>query len=312
MALAIDIMLNGACNLECPFCYGPDPKDERQLGLSDLEALGIFVRSRGVSGTVLSGGEPTLRADLPDVLRLFVGLDLWVGLQSNGTRPHVIKSVLHYLDWLALPLDAVTESVARAVRTQAHHLERIRGLAGSPEIAHAREAGMKLKMGTVVTRLNINELPAIASIMRIWAPDSWKVHQFRPRGAGRINRETLTVTTEEFEDAVGAVAEAFPDVRMSPSFASQSRRAYLILNPDGHLLIPLDDHYLSFGEVVREGHVREDVWDSALASLDSNAHISNLTAGFPGQVREQSELVPFATSFRGSISPREVVDRDGA
>jgi pyruvate formate lyase activating enzyme len=94
--LAAVIFLAG-CNFRCPFCHNgeltgrgggiPDiPLDEI---LRRLEELGGWVE-----GVVVSGGEPTLHPRLPELLQVFRNAGLEVKLDTNGSRPAVLSSLI--------------------------------------------------------------------------------------------------------------------------------------------------------------------------------------------------------------------------
>lgn len=69
------------CNLECPVCYWVQNQRE-DVPLSNLKKLAQQYRGKIIS---LSGGEPTLRADLPEIIRLFSRHNT-VFLITNGLR----------------------------------------------------------------------------------------------------------------------------------------------------------------------------------------------------------------------------------
>ncbi len=97
----------GGCNLSCSFCHNPalviDPFE-----LPDYPAdsvLDELAARRGfIDGVVVSGGEPTLAADLPAFLSAVKNLGLRVKLDTNGLAPEVIADLLarRLLDYVAL------------------------------------------------------------------------------------------------------------------------------------------------------------------------------------------------------------------
>lgn len=114
--LAAAVFTQG-CNLRCRYCHNPalvgagtsaDP-----LGPDDV--LGLLGKRRGkLDGVVVSGGEPTLQADLPEFLARVRALGFAVKLDTNGTRPEVIREVLGagLVDYLAIDLKATPSDAA--------------------------------------------------------------------------------------------------------------------------------------------------------------------------------------------------------
>lgn len=104
----------GGCNLTCPFCHNPalvlDPDQfpDYPLGavLEDLAARRSFI-----DGVVLSGGEPTLAPELPELLAGARALGLQVKLDTNGLAPVVLERLLaaDLVDYVALDLKTAPE-----------------------------------------------------------------------------------------------------------------------------------------------------------------------------------------------------------
>ncbi len=115
------IVFTKGCNFRCQFCYNPmlvwpDQKgktnNENHPGLAEDDFL-IFLKSRGgkLDGVVVTGGEPTLHADLPDFLSKIKELGFDVKLDSNGTNPEMLKTVIgkKLADYFAMDIKATPE-----------------------------------------------------------------------------------------------------------------------------------------------------------------------------------------------------------
>ena len=79
----------GGCDLRCPFCHNADlvagPLPE---GLDDASLLAFLRGRRGLlDGVCVTGGEPLLRPELPELLRAIRELGFPVKLDTNGTHP---------------------------------------------------------------------------------------------------------------------------------------------------------------------------------------------------------------------------------
>ncbi len=87
-------LFTSGCNFRCPFCHnGPlvlNPK--KQPSIPWVEILDYLRRRKGALDAVcISGGEPTLMDDLEEKLRQIKALGYKVKLDTNGTRPDLIK-----------------------------------------------------------------------------------------------------------------------------------------------------------------------------------------------------------------------------
>ncbi|PLX92097.1 MAG: anaerobic ribonucleoside-triphosphate reductase activating protein [Desulfuromonas sp.] len=99
----------GGCNLTCPFCHNPAlviapqelPDMPYELLLEELETRRGFI-----DGVVITGGEPTLAKELPDLLRQLRRLNLQIKLDTNGLLPDTLSELINekLLDLVALDL----------------------------------------------------------------------------------------------------------------------------------------------------------------------------------------------------------------
>jgi cyclic pyranopterin phosphate synthase len=147
------ISVTDRCNFRCTYCMPAEglqwlPKDELLTFEELTRLLALFV-SLGVRGLKITGGEPTIRSDLPTLARMFreVGPGLDISITTNGLL----------LDRLAEPLaaagvDRATVSCDSLLRhrfadmTRRDALDRV--LAG---LRAAEEAGLTpIKINTVV------------------------------------------------------------------------------------------------------------------------------------------------------------------
>lgn len=86
----LDVFLNYACQAKCPFCYNPPLTPELVAWKLPVDRLAhelLEGRKKGFRGVTFSGGEVTLLAELPTMLRLArkAGYSS-IGVISNGIR----------------------------------------------------------------------------------------------------------------------------------------------------------------------------------------------------------------------------------
>jgi len=115
-AVAAGVFLGG-CNLDCGYCHNRwmiDARDvEPVISVDDLVGW-LETRVGLLDGVVISGGEPTLHAGLRDLIQPIRTLGFSIKLDSNGTRPAVLRSLLGagLVDYVAMDLKAPLESAA--------------------------------------------------------------------------------------------------------------------------------------------------------------------------------------------------------
>lgn len=95
--IACTVFLPG-CNLRCPFCHNASlalPQKDASPGITVDELLVFLQKRRGrLQGVCITGGEPTLHPELPELLRQIHLLGYEVKLDTNGTNPEVLRAIL--------------------------------------------------------------------------------------------------------------------------------------------------------------------------------------------------------------------------
>lgn len=100
--------------MRCPFCYNAELV-EGQDQLADLGAetvLQYLEENRTLyQALVISGGEPTLNAQLPEFLAEVKAMGLCAGVETNGSNPTMIARLLELelVDYIAMDVKAPLE-----------------------------------------------------------------------------------------------------------------------------------------------------------------------------------------------------------
>lgn len=106
------------CNYRCPFCHNSDLLPGKGEEFMTEEAFITFLKKRQglLDGVCVSGGEPTLYPELPELLGRIKALGYAVKLDTNGSRPEILKDVVHkgLVDYVAMD---VKNSPARYAET---------------------------------------------------------------------------------------------------------------------------------------------------------------------------------------------------
>ena len=122
--VACTVFLSG-CNFRCPFCHNSDLLTKSSEPLMTQEAFLKFLQQRKglLDGVCVSGGEPTLCSELEPLLRAIKQLGYAVKLDTNGSRPDVLKRLVG---------EGLVDHVAMDVKNSPEHYAETVGIEGYP------------------------------------------------------------------------------------------------------------------------------------------------------------------------------------
>lgn len=99
-------LFTGGCNYQCPFCHNSPLIVEQPL--LDMDEILNYLKSRKkmLDAVVISGGEPTLHKNLPDILKVIKELGYVIKLDTNGTNPKMLKELINseLIDYIAMDI----------------------------------------------------------------------------------------------------------------------------------------------------------------------------------------------------------------
>lgn len=166
----IQYYITGRCNLMCRQCNIVETNSRiTEMDLDHVARTASNLKKIGAGIVLLTGGEPFIRADLPQIVDIFVRNGLDVRLQTAGTKyatedqlracydagARDINVSLDSLDFGKFDyINAVPGSAKQAIET----IERISNV--------FRRKSAILSFGTVMSRFNYLEIPAIVEFAK--------------------------------------------------------------------------------------------------------------------------------------------------
>ncbi|MGI6754285.1 MAG: anaerobic ribonucleoside-triphosphate reductase activating protein [Eubacteriales bacterium] len=111
------------CNLRCPFCHNAPlvlcPEGVEKI---DTDSVFAFLKKRRglLDGVCITGGEPTLDPGLLWLAREIKQLGYLVKVDTNGTRPEVLRGLIDggCVDYIAMDIKNSSEKYAMTVGVQ--------------------------------------------------------------------------------------------------------------------------------------------------------------------------------------------------
>lgn len=195
------------CPLRCPYCSNPlDFRDQREaLSAADWGRVFEQAAAIGVVHVGLTGGEPSVRSDLEEILERAVAADLYPHLVTAG-RPLDPERLARLA---GLGLRSVQVSIQDAT---ADASDRIAGVASfEAKLAiceQTRALGLALTLNCVLHRHNIESVPELIALARRLDADRLELANTQYHGWALRNRAALMPTQEQLERAAEAVRRA--------------------------------------------------------------------------------------------------------
>ncbi len=126
-------VFTAGCNFRCPFCHNPElvELDPETLPLFREQEAKFFSFLEGrkglLDGVCITGGEPTVQADIVPFMRKLKSMGFLVKLDSNGTNPDILRQVFDekLVDYVAMDIKNGPARYHEAVGT-AVDMDRIR------------------------------------------------------------------------------------------------------------------------------------------------------------------------------------------
>ena len=174
----VNFHVTDRCNYQCKYCFAkfkkPDPSFDEAKRVVD-EIKGYFLKHGIQNGRInIAGGEPTVYPHIEELIRYIHGQGIKCSIITNGSRltEDFCIRTSGMLDMIGISIDAETEEGnVRVGRCNSKGTPDFERLERASAIMHKH--GIRLKINTVVSKLNLNE--DLNSVYRRLKPDKIKL-----------------------------------------------------------------------------------------------------------------------------------------
>jgi len=237
------------CPLHCPYCSNPtQARNDQELTTNEWTRVIREAAALGVLQIGLSGGEPLVRRDLPDLVRAAREANLYTNLITSGIgldddRVRGLRDA--GLDSVQLSFQSDNTDLADEIAGARAHQHKL------DAAAKIRAAGIPLSLNFVIHRRNIDRLPQMIELAESLQAERVELANVQFYGWAFLNRAALLPTREQVVRAreIATAAKArlagkidifyvLPDyyeTRPKPCLSGWGQR-YLTVNPIGEVL----------------------------------------------------------------------------
>jgi MoaA/NifB/PqqE/SkfB family radical SAM enzyme len=264
--ISVGCLVTGRCNLKCHFCYGnKEALPRKEMTTQEWEVCFRRLREWGVMRVDVSGGEPTIRPDLPEILHSAVAAGLNVVLSTNG---QLRKAEGAYGFPQGVRIHVSMDSGTAAVHEASRMLLSGRPSASSFSdtstfIRKCLEQGVKTRVMTCIGPHNQYDLLELAEHIALLGVEDWSLSRVLPAGrAGQDYSARWAVDDEHVLEQVRTIQDSFPWITTRFSNRTQQEGYFLLLLPDGTLATQFTDQR----DKVSLGNLKEMNLDDLLHS----------------------------------------------
>jgi radical SAM protein with 4Fe4S-binding SPASM domain len=155
----LDLALTYRCNNDCAHCYNVEGRELKELSTDDWKRILDRAWDLGIPHIIFTGGEPTLREDLPELVAHAETNGQITGLNTNARRlsdpQYVERLVTAGLDHVQITVESQDAEVHdRMVRTKGAFPQTIKGL------KNALASPLYVMTNTTMLRTNVHTIPA--------------------------------------------------------------------------------------------------------------------------------------------------------
>nr|XP_029732302.1 molybdenum cofactor biosynthesis protein 1-like isoform X2 [Aedes albopictus] len=220
------ISLTERCNLRCKYCMPAEgvqlsPKDKLLTADEVLRLASLFVQE-GVRKIRLTGGEPTVRKDLTEIIERLKRIPL---LESVGITTNGLMLTRQLVGLQRAGLDALNISLDTLKAARYEQISRRKGwervIAG---IDLAIQLGYKPKVNCVLMKgFNDDEICDFVAMTEERHVDV-RFIEYMPFSGNRWDTSTMV----SFRDARGAIRERYPDFEALENGPNDTSKAYRV------------------------------------------------------------------------------------
>lgn len=118
------------CNFHCPFCHNKDLVSLANFKNSGIDSISedyffefLKKRKKILDGVCITGGEPSINADLPEFCRRIKELGLEVKVDTNGSNPGMLEKLIkgHLVDFVAMDVKTQFENYSQIAKVKSPH-----------------------------------------------------------------------------------------------------------------------------------------------------------------------------------------------
>lgn len=221
----MDLSLTYRCQNKCPHCYLPQNRSDTELTTSQWKEVLDRLWKIGIPQVVFTGGECTLRGDLPDLVmhaQQFTTGIITNGAQVSGKLAKDLRNA--ELDWIQITLDSSHEDVHDTMQgRKGAFSETVSGIKSSVD------AGLLTSVNCTLTKANYTGLIELLDLAKSLGVSVVTTNALIRSGRGATVKDESGLTEEELKEPLSKAVTHAQDIGISFNWFLPT--CYKVLNP---------------------------------------------------------------------------------
>ncbi len=228
--------ITSRCNENCQFCYRIMCSKENTYEQNN-KILEILIELN-IDKITWTGGESLLYPHLFDLMKKAHYNNIKNNIITNGRllNPNIIDEIEEYTDYITFSLDALDDNVNNCLGRGIEHGKHIIGL-----LEYLKNKNIIVKLNSIVTKQNINNIKEVASIVNNYKIQRWKLFKFISlRGKSVENKEDFDVEDEVYENLMNEIKKQKINCPVVECKEKEIEENYLLINPIGDFIVTIN------------------------------------------------------------------------
>lgn len=271
----IDWRITSDCNNKCPICYACKNVDE--LSEDKINIVINKLSKTCCKSICVSGGEPTKSKYFEKIMRKLYKNNFSLFLSTNGYKYMQFREEIEqYLEKLSLPLDGYDEQSNASNGRNADSFLSVKKIL---DYYNSHEHNFTIKISTVLTcnTNHINYLTKILEFLKNYNISIWKIYEFIPVNTGAIYKNNYSLAGSTIREVQKWVNKIRDNCEFKVELVRRKNRdaAYFIIQPNGDVIIPIEDG--NDENVIEKylGNILEDDVESIISKWKNIVNLNN-------------------------------------
>ena len=255
------------CNEKCEFCYRDNISEDFTFD-TNKKILEEIIAS-GAKKITFAGGEPLMYDGVLELIKYAKQNGIITSLTTNSIllSDELLLKLDGILDWLTLSLDGHNGDLQTKMTRNKNHFDNVLRILNS---INFNNLSMKVKVNTVVSKINKDEVKYMIDIVNKYDVYRWKLFQFIPlRDSAQKNKEKFYITDDEFlkvKEEIITKENISKDKIITFTDRNSLESSYFVIFPNGDVRISTDLNDKILGNLITD-NIR-DIWKNTCYKKD--------------------------------------------